>query len=361
MSARRLARVVALRERLVSEHLDALTVTSIPNARYLTGFSGSNAIVVVAQRDVTLLTDFRYETQASEECPEWVRVRVEPASLWKGLWEVLGADALKTIGFESAHLLHRDFQRCMEQGDRWHWRPTLELVEQLRAVKDSDEIALIRQAGTVAMSALSQVVRAFRVGMTELEVCGLLERELRLAGSESHPFTPIIAAGERAALPHGHASGRVVRSGDFLLLDFGAMVGGYCSDVTRTFVVGTATPRQREVYEVVREAHGRALQGVHAGITGKAGDALAREWIEAKGYGDAFGHGLGHGLGLEVHESPRLSRLAEGSLPEGSVVTIEPGVYVPGWGGVRLEDDVHVTATGVELLTEFPRELVELA
>lgn len=346
----------------MAEHLDALAVTSVPNARYLTGFSGSSALVVVSQRDVTLLTDFRYETQAAGECPDWVTVRVEAASLWKGLWEVLALDpGLKAMGFESAHLLHRDFQRCMEQGARWHWRPTLDHVEELRAVKDAGEIALIREAGRVATTALGRLVPAIRPGMTELEVCGLLERELRSAGSEQHPFPPIVAAGERSALPHARASARPVAAGDFLLLDFGASVGGYCSDVTRTFVVGRASARQREVYEVVREAHARALRGLQAGMSGRAGDALAREWIESQGHGAAFGHGLGHGLGLEVHESPRLSRQAEGSLPEGAVVTIEPGVYVPGWGGVRLEDDVRVTATGVELLTEFPRELVELA
>ena len=361
MSARRQARVSALRDGLLTEHLDALLVSSLPNAQYLTGFTGSNALVVVRHRDVVLLTDFRYDTQAQEECPSWVTVRVEAASLWKGLWEALAADVhLKTVGFETSHLLHRDFQRCLEQGDRWHWRPTLDLVEGLRTVKDSDEIDLIRRAGTVATQALARVVSQVRGGLTELEICGILEHELRAAGSEAHPFPPIVAAGERAALPHARASARAVSSGDFLLLDFGATVGGYCSDITRTFVVGSASPRQREVYDAVQEAHGLAVSGVKAGITGRAGDALARDCLVARGFGEAFGHGLGHGLGLEVHEAPRLSRLAEGSLPDGSVVTIEPGVYVPGWGGVRLEDDVHVTAAGAELLTEFPRELVVL-
>ena len=361
MSAPFEARVAALRDRLLSGHLDAAAVTSTSNARYLTGFSGSNALVVVSQRDVTLLTDFRYETQAASECPPWVKVRVEGASLWKGLWDVLGADpGLKAIAFESAHLAHRDFQRCLEEGERWHWRPTTDLVEALREVKDAGEVALIREAGRVATAALARVVPVVRTGMTELQVCGLLEHELRLAGSEAHPFPPIIAAGDRSALPHARASGRVIAPGDFLLLDFGASIGGYCSDVTRTFVVGRASARQRELHAVVREAHARAVDGLRAGMSGREGDALARSWIEGQGHGQAFGHGLGHGLGLDVHEAPRLSRLAEGALPAGAVVTVEPGVYVPGWGGVRLEDDVHVTAAGAELLTEFPRELVEL-
>lgn len=361
MSARHLARLGLLRERLLAAHGDAMLVSSLANTRYLTGFSGSNALVVVSQRDLVLLTDFRYETQAADECPGWVQVRIESASLWKGLWDVLATDhGIKAIGFESAHLLHRDFQRCLEQGERWHWRPTVDVVEDLRMVKDADEIALIREAGAVATSALDRVLPQVRPGLTELEVCGILEHELRAAGSEAHPFPPIVASGPRAALPHARASRRPVSSGDFLLLDFGATVGGYCSDITRTFVLGPASARQDEVYGAVFQAHARAVAGVKAGMTGKAGDALARDVIEGLGFGEAFGHGLGHGLGLEVHEAPRMSRLAEGSLPEGSVVTIEPGVYVPGWGGVRLEDDVHVTATGVELLTEFPRELVAL-
>ncbi|MCC6317775.1 MAG: aminopeptidase P family protein [Gemmatimonadaceae bacterium] len=361
MRARHLERVSALRERLLELHGDAVLVSSLPNARYLTGFTGSNALVLISQRDVVLLTDFRYETQVADECPDWVRVRIESASLWKGLWEALSADStIRSIAFESAHLTHRDFQRCLEQGDRWHWRPTEDLVEALRAVKDADEVRCIREAGRVATDALRRTIARVRPGLTELEVCGILEYELRAGGSEAHPFPPIVAAGDRAALPHARASRRAIAVGDFLLIDFGATAGGYCSDVTRTFTIGAASERQRDVHDAVREAHAKAVGGIRAGVTGKAGDALAREVLEARGFGALFGHGLGHGLGLEVHEAPRLSRLAEGSLPDGAVVTIEPGVYVPGWGGVRLEDDVHVTATGAELLTEFPRELLAL-
>lgn len=352
----------ALRALLVREHLDALLVVALPNARYLTGFSGSNALVLVTQRDLVLITDFRYETQSADECFDGTSLRVESASLWKGLWEVLARDgSLKTIGFESAHQPHRDFQRCLEQGERWHWRPTSDLVESLRAVKDGEELRRVEQAGTIAMRALAETLKQVRAGLTELEVCGILERCLREQGSESHPFPPIVASGPRSALPHARASRRAVATGDFLLLDFGATYEGYCSDVTRTFVVGQASERQRVVHDLVRGAQAAALAGIRAGMSGKAADALARDFIAAGGHGEAFGHGLGHGLGLEVHESPRLSRMAEDSLPAGSVVTIEPGIYVPGWGGVRIEDDVHVTPGGVELLTEYPRALIELS
>ena len=356
-SARRLA---LLREWLVDEHLDALLVTALPNVRYLTRFSGSNAILVLGATDAVLLTDFRYKTQAGLEVPPAIRARIESSSLWTGVWRTLAELGAQTVGFESSHLTHRDFQRLLEQGDRFTWRATTECVERLRARKDADEVARIREAGAVATSALARTIDSVRPGLSELEVCGILERHLREAGSEAHPFPPIVASGPRSALPHARAGRERIAAGDFLLLDFGATVAGYCSDITRTFVVGSANERQREIYAIVREAQERAIAGVRAGMEGREGDALAREWIDSQGYGGEFGHGLGHGIGLEVHEAPRLSRLAEDSLPEGSVVTIEPGVYVPEWGGVRIEDDVLVTATGAELLTEFSRELTEL-
>jgi Xaa-Pro aminopeptidase len=213
----------------------------------------------------------------------------------------------------------------------------------------------------MAMQALRETLDQVRVGMDELEVCGVLERALRRAGSDAHPFPPIIASGPRSALPHARASTRAIAPGEFLLLDFGASTGGYCSDVTRTVVLGRADARQRETYEAVREANRVAREGIRSGMRGREGDALARDVLDARGFGELFGHGLGHGIGLQVHEAPRLSRLAEEVLPPGSVVTIEPGVYVPEWGGVRIEDDVHLGADGTELLTDFPRELLELS
>lgn len=362
MSGARAQRIAALVDRLSALHLDALLVTSLPNIRYLTGFSGSNALLVASAREVHLITDFRYQTQVAEESADVAAVRIEKSSLWSGLWSLLGAmPALSAVGFESAHLQHRDFQRLLEQGERWHWRPVTELVEELRVRKDAGEVSLIRTAGAMAMEALRETLDEVRVGMSELEVCGLLERALRRAGSDTHPFPPIIASGPRSALPHARASTRAIAQGEFLLLDFGASTGGYCSDVTRTVVVGRADARQRETYEAVQDANRVARAGVVAGMRGRDADALARDTLEALGFGELFGHGLGHGIGLQVHEAPRLSRLAEEVLPAGSVVTIEPGIYVPEWGGVRIEDDVHLGADGTELLTDFTRELLELS
>ena len=355
------ARQAALTQLLIGSNLDGLLVCSLPNIRYLTGFSGSNALLFLTPTETVFLTDFRYEAQVATEVVGATRVVIETTSLWKGLWEHLAPrQGAAAFGFESAHLLHRDFQRLLEDGTRWTWRPTVDLVEGLRARKEPREVESIRLAGVIATSALERTLAQVRAGMTENEVAGLLEHSLRDAGSDGFPFGTIAASGPRSALPHARAGSRPIAPGDFVLLDFGAVFEGYCADVTRTVVVGRASERQREVYEAVQEANERARAQIAPGMTGQQADAIARNALTARGFGEAFGHGLGHGLGIEVHEAPRLSRIAEGKLPEGSVVTIEPGVYLAGWGGVRIEDDVHLTAGGAELLTDFPRDLIEL-
>lgn len=362
MSDARPHRLAALTAALDQAHLDALLVTGLPNIRYLTGFSGTSALLLVTARESIFVTDFRYATQAAEEVGALARVSVQAQSLWTGLWQLLGEQAgVRVVGFESAHLLHRDFQRLLEAGARWQWRPTLELVEMLRERKDAAEVASIVRAARMATDALERLLPQLRPGLSELAVAGMLEHALRDAGSEDFPFPSIVASGPRSALPHALASDRVIERGDFLLLDFGAQADGYCSDITRTVVVGRATARQREIYDVVRGAQELATERVRAGMTGRDADALARDYIERHDLGERFQHSLGHGLGLEVHEAPRLARQADGLLPEGAVVTIEPGVYEPGWGGVRIEDDVHLAASGPEVLTHFTRDLLELA
>lgn len=362
MTDRRPERLAALREALTAAHIDGLVLTSLPNVRYLTGFSGSSALVLVTARDVHFITDFRYDTQVRDEVGDLASVRIEPASLWNGLWEVLAAsNGLSMIGFESAHLLHRDFQRLLSEGGRWQWRPQLNMVETLRQSKDAGEVTLIRKAGDIAVRALGTTIGQLKPGLSELNVAGILEKALRDEGSEEFPFSVIVASGPRAALPHARPSDRVIQKGDLLLLDFGAQYRGYCSDVTRTVVIGRATTEQRDIYEIVRTANAVASSSVRAGMRGQDADGLARRYIEDHGYGEAFGHSLGHGLGLEVHEAPRLAKTVETLLGEGAVVTIEPGIYRPGWGGIRIEDDVHLAARGPEILTDFTRELLEVA
>lgn len=355
------ARLRSLRDALARADLDALLVSALPNIRYLAGFSGSNALLLVTAKDCVLFTDFRYATQVGDEVGNAASVRIENTSLWTGLWkEMAGLAGVVRIGFESAHMLHRDFQRLLEQGVRWQWRPVVDLVEPQRECKDAGEVALIVKAIDIAECALRATVPSLRAGLTETAIAGLLEHNLRVAGAEAFAFPSIVASGPRSALPHARASDRMVARGDWLLLDFGAVHHGYCSDITRTFVIGKATAEQRDVYGVVLEANRRASGALRCGMTGLAADAVAREYIHARGFGEAFGHSLGHGIGLEIHEAPRLAKTNDMPLVAGVVVTIEPGIYREGWGGVRIEDDVLLTEDGPRVLTNFPRDLMEL-
>jgi Xaa-Pro aminopeptidase len=355
-------RTAALQSVMHEQHLDGLLLTSLPNIRYLTGFAGSNAIAFVHGRGgVTLLTDFRYKTQVADEVAASVRTIIVSLSLWADFWALLPTLApIEVVGFESAHLTHRDFERLLADGGRWQWRPARDLVESLRERKDAGEVALIEAAARIATTALAATLPQVRAGMRETEIAGVLEHALRVAGSEGYPFATIVASGPRSALPHARTSDRMVESGDFLLLDFGAVYRGYCSDITRTVVVGHASDEQRTVYEAVRDAQEHACTHVRAGLRGMEADAIARDMLRAAGLAEEFGHSLGHGIGLEVHEGPRLSSQAEMILPLDAVVTIEPGVYRAGWGGVRIEDDVVLAAAGPRRLTDFSRELLEL-
>jgi len=357
---RRADRQAALRVALDDEGLDALLVTHLPNIRYLTGFTGSAALLLVRASSTTLITDFRYAVQAPNEAGGAATVEIDQKSVWDRLGRVLAAEPLGAIGIEAQALTVRDAER-LGGLTRARLVPSTDLVERLRAAKAPEEIASIREAAALAQDALGEVLPTIRAGQAELEVAAALESALRRRGSEWHPFPTIVASGPRAALPHARTSTRVVGAGEWLLLDFGAQVDGYCADLTRTMVVGgRADERQRTVYDLVRTAQRRALDHLRAGMTGREGDALAREVIAARGFGDAFGHSLGHGLGLEVHEAPRLAPTAETALPLHAVVTVEPGIYLPGWGGVRLEDDVHLGPDGAEVLSDGRTDLLEL-
>ena len=350
----------ALCAALAGEGLDRLLVTQLPNIRYLTGFTGSAALLLIRPGDALLVTDFRYATQAPQEVGETARVEIDPVSVWQRLLKHLGDLPPAPLGVEAHALTLRDAER-LEGADRGRVVPTTDLVERLRAVKDPGEVSAIRRAAALAQDALAEVLPSVRVGRVEREIAADLEGALRRRGSEWHPFPTIVASGPRSALPHASTSGRAVEAGDWLLLDFGAQVDGYCADLTRTVVVGhRADERQRTIYELVRAAQRRALDHLHAGMTGREGDALARDVIAERGFGHAFGHSLGHGLGLEVHEAPRLAPTAEAPLPLHAVVTVEPGIYLPGWGGVRLEDDIYLGPGGPECLSDNRTELVEL-
>lgn len=361
---RRRARLEALVKALETAGLDALLVTARPNVRYLTGFSGSAALVVVTRADVLLVTDSRYDEQARAEAGAVARVVVERTSMWDRLFEeLLGLGPLDGVGYEAHAMTVKEADRLAAHGPParpWRWRAAGDLVEQLRVRKDPDEVAAIYAAARLAGEAFRRALDEVRPGLTELEITGVLEGQLRRLGSEGHPFPTIVASGPRSALPHARSTRRPAGRGEWLLVDFGAVVDGYCADITRAVVVGArATDTQRALYEVVRTAQQHAREGVRAGMTGVEADALARQVIDANGFGEAFGHSTGHGLGLEVHEAPRLSKTNHDPLPLDAVVTVEPGVYLAGQGGVRIEDDVHLAPEGPVLLSDGLTELLD--
>jgi len=350
-----------LRERLQVEGLAGLVVTHPPNVRYLTGFTGSAGVVLALADETILVTDGRYEVQAARETGDQARVDIVRANLWDRVARLgqgrQGARG-KDWGIEAESLTVATARKLADLGLS-ALEPVTGFVEDLRVRKDPAEVEAIRAAASLAQEALAAALPALRPGARELDVAAVLEGELRRRGSEWHPFPTIVASGSRSAMPHARTSDRVIERDELVLLDFGAQLDGYCADLTRVAVAGRADDRQRAMHALVREAQQAALAGLRAGLTGREGDALARRVIEARGFGAAFGHSLGHGLGLEVHEAPRLSQASDAVLPPDSVVTVEPGVYFAGWGGIRLEDDVWLTPDGAELLSDGKTELVE--
>jgi Xaa-Pro aminopeptidase len=342
-----------LRER----ELDALIVTHMMNVRWLTGFTGTNGIAVVgADGTRTFLTDFRYVERAEAEVEGFDQRRGGRDLLADASEELSGR-----VGFEDHHLPVRTWERLGEAvEDAVELVAAGQLLEGLRAVKDAAEIEAVRKAATVADEVMKSVVlEPGLAGRTERDVARAIERELRERGAEPS-FPPIVAAAEHGALPHAEPRDVEIARDVLVVVDWGALVDGYCSDCTRTFATGTVGDGSREVYELVRSAQEQALEAVIPGASCKAVDAVARTLITQGGHGEHFGHGLGHGVGMEVHEEPRLTATAEGDLAPGNVVTVEPGIYVAGDVGVRIEDLVVVTAEGHQVLSSLPKRLTEV-
>lgn len=353
-------RLGTLRGRLSEEELDALLVSHPTNLRYLSGFSGSAGLLLVEAERALLLVDSRYEEQASEEAAPGVEVRLAAEGLTDGLADAVEGRRGAVLGYEAHRLTVVRARRLEEEADRVAWRETDGLVEEIRARKEPGEIELLREAGRAACRALEDALEAVEEGMSERDVVAELEYRMRRAGSGAPAFDSIVASGPRSALPHARPSDRRLRDGDLVLFDLGATVEGYCSDMTRTVVLGSARPWQRETHEAVRAARDAAVSVVEPGRAVRDVDAAARSVLAERSLGEAaFGHSVGHGIGLEVHENPSLSATSDAVLQEGNVVTIEPAVYLRGRGGVRLEDDVAV-GDRPDVLTGFGRELLEI-
>lgn len=354
-------RLDILRSELPAEGLDGLLVSKLSNVRYLSGFSGSSGHLLMLPERSVLFTDFRYEEQASGEVDPVIEVRISRDGLLEEVAAFLDERGLAgRLGFEPESVTVRDRHELGELCDRVMWETAPTWVESQRVRKGQSEIEAIESAARIGEAALQELLSIVREGVTERTLAAELDYRLRLAGSGPPAFETIVAAGPRSALPHAQPSDREIRSGDLVLFDFGATVGGYCSDMTRTFVLGQAAEWQREVHQAVAAAQEAAMAVISAGVAAREVDAAARKVLRAAGMAERFGHGTGHGIGLEVHEAPRIYRRSDDVLEAGSVVTVEPGVYLPGRGGVRIEDDVVVEETGARTLTRYSRDLIEL-
>lgn len=344
------------RSYLAARELDGLLLLRPENRRYVTGFTGTAGLVLVTRDEAFLAVDFRYYEQAALQAPrcQVLRGGTDPPG---ALAEAIRGRGLHRIGFESEFVPYAQVERLREKLAPAELVP-LSDVDRLRWVKDSQEIAAVARAAEIAEAAFAHILGVLRPGLQEREVAVELEVFMRRAGAERIAFDSVVASGPRSALPHGRATDRVMERGDLVTMDFGAVYEGYASDITRTVVLKDATDRQREIYAIVWEAHQRAVAATRAGTLTRDVDAAGRSVIDTAGYGEAFGHALGHGIGLDVHEGPPLSPRDETRLEPGMVVTIEPGIYLPGWGGIRIEDDVVVTEDGCRVLTHAPSELV---
>lgn len=339
---------------LEERSLDWLVVTNLVNVRYLTGFSGTNGACLVSGDERLFLTDFRYVERARDEVREFERVEGG-----RDLLSDLAARLRGRAGFDDAHVTVRAHRRLSEKvADGVELVPAGGLVERLREVKDEGELRAMRAAAEAADAAYEDIRARGLSGRTEREVARSMVRLMEELGAEGPSFPPIVAAGAHGALPHSEPRDVEIPAGTLVVVDAGARLDGYCSDCTRTFATGPLEDEAIEVYELVRRAQAEALEAARAGAARREVDGVARRIIVEAGHGERFGHGLGHGVGLEIHEDPRLTRVAEGELRAGNTVTIEPGVYLPGRFGVRIEDLVAITDGGPERLTSFPKELV---
>lgn len=352
-------RINKVRTLLEERNLDGLLITNPFNRRYISGFTGTAGSVLITANEAFFITDFRYTDQAKQETEGYTIVQAErqPVNTWV---ELIKQHKIKVLGFEQDHVTVGQYTAWKEAFAQASCRlePTSGLVERLRLIKDEKEIKLIKEAVRIADETFAHILTVIKPGLTERAIAHEIEMTMRQMGAASSSFDIIVASGVRSALPHGVASDKVIENGELVTLDFGAVYKGYVSDLTRTIAIGKPDPKLKEIYEICLEAQKHGVAHVKAGMTGREADALCREVIKSKGYGPQFGHSTGHGIGLEIHEGPTLSMRSDVLLQAGMVVTVEPGIYITGLGGVRIEDDVLIKESGAEILTQSPKELL---
>lgn len=349
-------RLERFRKVLKDHQLDSVLVTNAVNRTYMTGFSGTNGFALITPNKSILLTDFRYMEAAIKEAP-YFEIIDYGYSLEKCLYEIMKKSEIKSLGFESEHVSYAQHHLLFDILTDIRLIPCIGLIENLRKIKEKDEIEAIQFAAKVSDDALTHIIQIIKPGMTEKEVAVELEYFIKKNGAEMFPRF-IVASGYRSALPHGYFSNKKICSGEFLMIDFGAQYQGYYSDITRTFIIGDADKKQKEIYNIVFQAQKNAVDTACSGITYLQNFKAATTIMEKEGY--KLGHGLGHGVGLDIHELPFIKDVSKGRVEKDMVYTIEPGIYLSGWGGVRIEDTVVITSDGCRPLTHFSKELIIL-
>lgn len=352
-------RIAKTRKLMVENNLDSLLINADVNRFYLTGFTGSSGIVLFTPENNYFITDFRYTEQAGDQTDGYKILEFNKEVL-KKINDILDKDNVKKLGFESKTVSYNKYQEYKEKFVGVELEATEDLIKEMRKIKDKSEIDKIRKAVEITDKAFDHILNFIEPGITEREVALELEYFMKKRGAEKNAFDFIVASGKRSSMPHGVASDKKIENGDFVTMDFGTFYNGYCSDMTRTVVVGEPSKKQKKIYNIVLDAQKSVIEKIKPGMTGKEIDGIARDIIKEKGYGDNFGHGLGHGIGVEVHEGPRASYTTDEIIEKGMVMTDEPGIYLSDWGGVRIEDDLLITEDGCEVLNNSPKELIKI-
>lgn len=349
-------RIQKLRDTFQAHNIDAMLVTEPKNIRYLSSFTGTTATLFITKETAYFITDFRYDQQANEQAIGY-DVIIHSTTMFQQIADIIRQDEIQTVGFEANNLTVTLYNQLIDLFDA-ELIATSGVIEKIREVKDAGEIETLQASADIMDRAFSHIVDYIKVGMTELEVANELERFCKELGASSMSFDTIIASGLRSAMPHGVASNKVIQENEMITIDFGCYYQGYTADMTRTIATGDVDPKLKEIYQIVYEAQKLVNDQVKAGMTGKEIDAIARDYITSKGFGEYFGHSTGHGIGLDIHEEPGVSVKNPNPIVAGNVITNEPGIYISGLGGVRIEDDIAIYDNEVKVLNNSPKELI---
>lgn len=353
-------RIKKVQQKLKEENLDAFVITTLSNVRYLSGYSGSNGILVITPKSSVFLTDFRYKDQSKKEV-KGSKIFLGSRDLFDDLPKLKELKGKKIkLGFESKNLNCNNYLRVKSILPDVLLIPTEDLVESILIQKEPQEIEKIKKATAITDQVFSQILGFIQPGITEIDLAAEIEYMIRKQGADCVAFDTIVASGKRSALPHGKASKKKIKQNEPVTLDFGAIVDGYVSDMTRTVMVGKASKKFKKIYKTVLSSQQKAIKFAKPKLKCFELDKMARDVIKKAGFGKYFGHGLGHGIGLLVHDYPQVNEKSQELLKQGMVITIEPGIYIPNWGGVRIEDDILITRSGCEVLTHSPKNLIEI-